>query len=157
MLEIEFDPNVISYSDILQEFWKNHDAGKDRYYKGRQYISILLIHDETQLEVAHKMKKIWEEKLNTPIQTEFQTYNRFYVAEDYHQKYYLKRFKNAAEFLLNQFSNHKEFNDSTIAARLNGIAKGNGTIAALREEIENWELDNNAKVDIFNLLDQIKW
>jgi peptide-methionine (S)-S-oxide reductase len=157
MLEIEFDRSIISYADILQEFWGNHDAVKDRNYRGRQYISILLLHDETQREVAQKVKTNWEEKQDTVIQTEFQTYNSFFVAEDYHQKYYLKRFRSAAEFLLSHFLNHESFFHSTIAARLNGIAKGFGTIAAFRDEIENWGLDKSAKIVLFDILNQIKW
>ncbi len=156
-LQIDFDPNLITYDEILRQFWENHNAVKERNYKGRQYISILLYHDESQRETAKRLKAEWERLQNGEIQTEFQAYANFYVAEDYHQKYYLKRYVKATSEIQHLFYDHDAFINSTISARLNGFVKGFGTMNTIKEEIENWGLNAEEKTDLLHHLGNIKW
>ena len=50
-LEIDFDPDVLRYEDVLRHFWRNHYPNRDQY-KGRQYLSLLRYRGDEQLEVA---------------------------------------------------------------------------------------------------------
>jgi len=94
-VEVEYDPNEISYDELLEIFWNNHDPtslnrqGPD---VGIQYRSSIFFHDESQKQTAQKSK----EKLNSSgkfsksIVTEIIPSPEFYKAEEYHQKYFQK-------------------------------------------------------------------
>lgn len=94
VVEIEFDPGEISLDSILDIFFDIHDPttlnrqGND---VGTQYRSIILLTTPNQLAIA--MKKIAElnesGKYNSPLVTEIKKFEKFYVAEDYHQNFYL--------------------------------------------------------------------
>ena len=93
VIQIEFDPDVVSFDVLLQVFWKTHDPttlnrqGND---VGTQYRSAVFYHNDSQKEKATSYKK----KLNEvsaypdPIVTEITAASKFYVAEDYHQNYF---------------------------------------------------------------------
>lgn len=93
VVQIEFDPAVISYEDILYIFWRIHDPttlnqqGAD---VGTQYRSVILYHDEAQKTVAERSRQeaeaagIWP----NPIVTQIAPLDMLYPAEDYHQNYY---------------------------------------------------------------------
>ncbi len=156
-LEIDFDPNTISYQEILHLFWKNHNSQRDSFYKGRQYISILLYHNEYQQQVAEKVKQEFEQQLHGEIQTEIAPYSTFYLAEDYHQKYYLRRFKKAVVKLSSMYETESNFINSTLVARLNGLTVGYGTMDAIKEEITNTPMDSKNSAELLGLINQISW
>lgn len=93
VIQITFDPEVISYIELLEVFWKTHDPttlnrqGPD---VGTQYRSVVFYHNDEQRKLSLEMKEkldregIWE----NPIVTEIVPYETFYRAEDYHQDYY---------------------------------------------------------------------
>jgi peptide-methionine (S)-S-oxide reductase len=91
--QIEFDPNVISFEKLLDVFWHTHDPttlnrqGND---VGTQYRSAIFYHDEKQREIAEKSKMEIENKriYKDPVVTEITPFKKFYIAEDYHKKYY---------------------------------------------------------------------
>jgi peptide-methionine (S)-S-oxide reductase len=91
--QIEFDPDVISFEKLLDVFWHTHDPttlnrqGND---VGTQYRSAIFYHGEKQREIAEKSKRELENKhvYKDPIVTEIIPFTKFYVAEDYHKKYY---------------------------------------------------------------------
>lgn len=91
--QIEFDPQVISYADLLRIFFTVHDPttlnrqGPD---VGPQYRSIILFHDENQRETASRvMEEIEEQGLwDGPLVTELEPLQVYYPAEDYHQEYF---------------------------------------------------------------------
>lgn len=96
VVQIEYDPDEISYLDLLDTFWKLHDPtalnrqGPD---VGTQYRSVIFYHTEEQQQTA--IQSI--ENLNkshqyaNPVVTEVQPAKDFYKAEDYHQNYYQKK------------------------------------------------------------------
>lgn len=93
VVQVTFDPDVISYPEILEVFWKTHDPttlnrqGNDI---GTQYRSVIFYHDEHQKELAEKYKKELDEAgiFDNPIVTEISPFEKFYPAEDYHKNYY---------------------------------------------------------------------
>ena len=94
-VQIEYDPNIISYNELLDMFWKNHDPtslnrqGPD---VGKQYRSAIFFHDDEQKKIAEKSKQEIAEsgRFEKPIVTEVVPAPEFYKAEDYHQKYFQK-------------------------------------------------------------------
>lgn len=94
-LQIEFDPEVLSYENLLLYFFKIHDPttpdqqGNDI---GSQYRSAIFYHTETQREIAEKVIERIEKShaWQHPIETEIEAFEAFYRAEDYHQDYLQK-------------------------------------------------------------------
>ncbi|TFF96416.1 peptide-methionine (S)-S-oxide reductase [Candidatus Thorarchaeota archaeon] len=93
VVQIEFDPDVITYEEILEVFFDTHDPttpnrqGND---VGPQYRSIILYHSEEQREIAERVKAELDKsgKWKKPIVTEIVPLEKFHRAEDYHQNYY---------------------------------------------------------------------
>ncbi|MDX1699960.1 MAG: peptide-methionine (S)-S-oxide reductase MsrA [Melioribacteraceae bacterium] len=91
--QIKFDPDIISFKELLEVFWKTHDPttlnrqGNDI---GTQYRSVIFYHDEDQRKLAEEYKiKLEEAKIfDDPIVTEITAFDKFYIAENYHQDYY---------------------------------------------------------------------
>jgi peptide-methionine (S)-S-oxide reductase len=95
VVQIRFDPNVVSYRDLLNVFFTIHDPttlNRQGADIGTQYRSAIFYHDEEQKKIAEEVirdlnaQKIWD----NPIVTEVTQFDKFYVAEDYHQEYFAK-------------------------------------------------------------------
>jgi peptide-methionine (S)-S-oxide reductase len=90
---VDFDPEVISYEDLLNVFWKSHDPttidrqGPD---EGPQYRSVIFYHSEEQRRAALKSYRALTARraFRAPIVTQLEPLKAFYRAEDYHQDYY---------------------------------------------------------------------
>ena len=93
---VEYDPDVISYDELLEVFWEIHNPtsinrqGPDA---GTQYRSAIFYHSEAQRMAAWKSKARLEgrQRFSGRIATEIAPLGRFYQAEDYHQRYYEKQ------------------------------------------------------------------
>ncbi|MCP5062252.1 MAG: peptide-methionine (R)-S-oxide reductase MsrB [Ignavibacteriae bacterium] len=95
-VQIYFDPNIISYSEILDLFWKQFDPtdeGGSFYDRGYQYSSAIYYHNSYQKEIAEESKQRLNKSgiFNKNIVTRVEKYKNFYMAEDYHQDYYDKQ------------------------------------------------------------------
>ncbi|KOH45837.1 peptide methionine sulfoxide reductase [Sunxiuqinia dokdonensis] len=93
VIEIEFDPAVISFQELLEVFWAIHDPttlNRQGADVGPQYRSVIFYHNEAQKEIAEKIKqKLNDEKVfDKPVVTEITPWENFYRAENYHQDYY---------------------------------------------------------------------
>jgi peptide methionine sulfoxide reductase msrA/msrB len=91
-VQILYDPNVISYWELLEEYWRNvdpTDPGGSFYDRGSQYRSVIFYHNQTQKMLAEKSKMQLETMkiFNKPIVTQIEPYTNFYQAEDYHQNF----------------------------------------------------------------------
>jgi peptide-methionine (S)-S-oxide reductase len=92
-LQIFYDPEVLSYDELLEVFWESHDPtqlnrqGNDI---GTQYRSAIFYHTEEQREKAEHYKTQLDKEgaYPNPIVTEITPATMFYPAEDYHQDYY---------------------------------------------------------------------
>jgi peptide-methionine (S)-S-oxide reductase len=94
VVQIEYDPEAISYLELLEVFFKVHDpTTKDRQGPdvGSQYRSIVLYHDDEQREqVEGFIDRLAAEVYDDPIVTDVEELSRFYEAESKHQDYYEK-------------------------------------------------------------------
>ena len=95
-VQVHFDPNIISYSEVLDVFWRKinpMDKGGQFVDRGFQYSSAIFYHNESQKNLAEKSKQElqkkgpFKEKIVTPINT----FKNFYEAEEYHQDHYKKK------------------------------------------------------------------
>ncbi|WP_406683016.1 peptide-methionine (S)-S-oxide reductase MsrA [Seonamhaeicola sp. MEBiC1930] len=89
-VEIIYDPNVVSFETLVDVYFASQNPtqvngqGPD---KGSQYRSILFYQNETQKQIILKKKVALAKKLNATIAAEVYPFQKFWVAEDYHQNY----------------------------------------------------------------------
>jgi peptide-methionine (S)-S-oxide reductase len=93
VIQVKFDPALITYSEVLEIFWNTHDPttlNKQGADEGTQYRSVVFYHSEAQKQTAEDYKKQLEKSgvYKNPIVTEISPFTIFYPAEDYHQNYY---------------------------------------------------------------------
>ncbi|WP_256290121.1 peptide-methionine (S)-S-oxide reductase MsrA [Halobellus inordinatus] len=93
VVQIEYDPDVIGYDDLLEVFFATHDPtqlnrqGPD---VGSQYRSIVLYHDDEQRRQAEAYVEALDEEYDDDVVTEIEPLERFWPAEEYHQDYFEK-------------------------------------------------------------------
>jgi len=93
-VEIVYDPNVVSYSQLLHHFWRTIDPTvKDRQFcdVGSQYRSAIFVHNAEQRKLAEESKKKVAAQLGTRVYTQIAGASPFYKAEEYHQDFYTKQ------------------------------------------------------------------
>jgi len=93
VIQVTFDPEVVSFDAILQIFWRTHDPttlNRQGADVGPQYRSVIFYHDDFQRERAEYFKKKLDESgiFDDPIVTEITPFETFYEAEEYHQNYF---------------------------------------------------------------------
>ncbi|MEA3278596.1 MAG: bifunctional methionine sulfoxide reductase B/A protein [Pseudomonadota bacterium] len=94
VVQVEYDPALISYEQLLDLFWKEHDpTTRDRQGPdvGSQYRSMILYHSPEQERLARASKKQFAQRFRRTVVTEIVPAATFYAAEDYHQRYLEKR------------------------------------------------------------------
>lgn len=92
-IEFEYDPDIISYSDLLMVFFATHDPttlNRQQNDVGTQYRSAVFYHDEEQQKVAREVIELLENEkvFKDPIVTEVSPASTFYTAEQEHQEFY---------------------------------------------------------------------
>ncbi len=95
VVQVKYDPEVISYEDLLQIFFRTHDPttlNRQGADVGTQYRSVIFYHDEDQKRVAEEVKAALDDAgaFRSPIVTEISPTSVFYEAEAYHQDYFAK-------------------------------------------------------------------
>jgi len=94
VVEVTYDPERLSYDDLLEVFWRKHDPTQlDRqgWDIGDQYRSAIFVQDEEQRAAAEASKERAQGSYKRPIVTQITPAEAFYEAEDYHQQYLEKR------------------------------------------------------------------
>lgn len=96
VVQVEFDPQKVSYEQLLDVFWRSHDptqVNRQGPDVGTQYRSAIFVHSPEQEEIARRSKAEHERegRFKRPIATEIEPAASFYRAEDYHQRYLEKR------------------------------------------------------------------
>lgn len=100
VVEIKFDPAVVTYEELLKIFWENvdpTDAEGQFCDKGSQYAAGIFYFDDAQKAAAEKSLRAVEEKLGQKVVTFIREALVFYPADEYHQEYYKK---NALQYAL---------------------------------------------------------
>jgi hypothetical protein len=142
-IQIDYDPSVITYEELLDVFWSSHNpVGRAL---SRQYASIIFHHDDKQRRLAEMTKERRQAEGGRRVSTEIIPYTRFWRAEDYHQKYRLRGVSDLVDEFEAIYPDPKDFVDSTAAARVNGYVGGNGTMEQLEKEIDRLGLSKEGQ------------
>lgn len=151
-VRILFDSQQVSYLDLLNEFWAQHNPISPVY--SNQYRSaIFYTSDDQQFEAEH-LKATIEKQQGYTIYTSIEPAAEFYPAEDYHQKYYLQRHYEMMEVLTEIYPDKAELFESTLATKLNAIYSGNAGLIAIRRVFQTADISNEFLDKIEYLLRQ---
>jgi peptide-methionine (S)-S-oxide reductase len=94
VVEVTYDPERISYNELLDVFWHKHDPtqlNRQGWDVGDQYRSVVFVHDAEQRAAAEASKEREQANRRRPIVTVVEPAQTFWPAEDYHQQYLEKR------------------------------------------------------------------
>ena len=123
-IQIDYDPTRLSYRKLLSVFWQSHDE---------------------QRMLALETRALEEKRRNKRIQTEIVPFGKFYLAEDYHQKYGLRGNSDLMREFKAMYPRDIDFINSTAAARVNGYLGGYGTSEDIKATIESLGLSSAAR------------
>lgn len=131
-IQIDFDPKRITYDQLLEIFWTTHNPCRRPW--SRQYMSAVFYADEDQREAIERTRELFVGEDQT-VHTVVAPLDRFWIAEDYHQKYRLRREPELYEELRALYRDEASFVASTAAARINGFLDGHASSRQLEAEI----------------------
>lgn len=134
-VQIDYDPAVITYRELLDIFWKGHDPASQAW--SRQYAAIVFYHDAEQKMQAEETGKEVAAETGRPVRTEIVPFRDFFDAEDYHQKHSLQLHPEFLEELRRAYPDVRDLVASTAAARLNGYLGGEGSYEDLMKELDD--------------------
>lgn len=139
-IQVDYDPARIPYEDLVEAFWAVHSPLKPAL--STQYASLILCHDAEQLSVARASRERVAGRVGRRVHTEVRMLDRFYVAEDYHQKHALRGDSVLVSEVHGYCRDEASLRDSTAAARLNGYAYGLGSRVRVEMDIESLGLSD---------------
>ena len=91
VVEVTYDPEQLSYEQLLEVFWRKHNPTRQGRYSGDQYRSVIFFHEPEQQEIALRSKAQEQAQYAQPIATQVEPAQTFYRADDHHQQYLEKR------------------------------------------------------------------
>jgi peptide-methionine (S)-S-oxide reductase len=150
-VQVDYDAHIVSYQQLLAAFWSFHDATYAPY--SMQYRSAIFYTTERQQELANEYKQAEQIKLGKTIYTDIEPHTGFFVAEDYHQKYYLRQNSELVNELYAIYPNPVGFRDSTAVARLNGYAGGYGDLDTLKKNLDSFGLSESGKQTLLKIVE----
>jgi methionine-S-sulfoxide reductase len=118
-IQIDFDPAVLPLSHLLELVWSAHDAFRPGW--GTQYAHRIFFTPSQEEEVRRSAVK-HSERNKKAIVTTLEPMSKFYVAEDYHQKYTLRHHSDLVKAI--KFKSEEQLRESKVAAKLNGWLAG---------------------------------
>jgi peptide-methionine (S)-S-oxide reductase len=142
-IQIDFDPDQLSYDDLLRLFWKDHDPRHRAY--NRQYIAAAFPQGDRQLRLLQESRDRLAATLRGEIVTEILPDAEFYRAEGYHQKYYLRNVGEIMRDFEQIYPGEQDFVDSTAAAGVNGYIGGYGSAEQFSRDVESLGLSERSR------------
>jgi peptide-methionine (S)-S-oxide reductase len=131
----------VTYSQLLDLFWDSHNPCGSSY--SRQYLSAVFYNTPEQKRLALESVE-QQAKVRGRIATPVLPATKFTLAEDYHQKYYLKQSRELAGELRRYYPDEKDFTNSTAVTRANAYVGGHGGLKQLEAELPTLGLSESA-------------
>jgi len=151
-IQIDYDPTKVTYEQLLEVFWASHHPTAQPW--SRQYMSIVFYHNVEQRQMADLSKEREEARLGRNIVTEITPFSGFYLAEDYHQKYYLRQYSDLVKELSAIYPDTGDFISSTAVARVNGYVGGYGTLETFEKELNSLGLSEAGQMRLLEIADK---
>ena len=142
-IQVDYDPERVSYEDLIEMFWCAHRPSAPPW--STQYMSAVFWEGDEQRAVTERTRDRVESATGQRVHTLVAPLGRFYVAEDYHQKYRLRRERDLMREFAEVFGDEAAFRDSTATARCNGFLDGYGELDLLQREIDTYGLTEHGR------------
>lgn len=149
-IQLDYNPLEISYEDLMRIYFSYSNTCRKPY--SVQYASIIFYHDEEQKLIAEKVKMEIEDSIKEKTFVELRPFDKFYLAEKYHQKYYLQLVKEIKDEFLSRYIDFMDFVNSTAAMKVNCYVKGSGSISHLEGEIEQFGLTPKVEKTLLDIV-----
>jgi len=133
-VRVEYDPRQISFGHLLEVFWQSHDPSAGPYLS--QYRNAIFFTDEEQRRQAENSAKRLAQTSGQRVRTAIEPAGRFYLAEDYHQKYLLRGAEDLFRHYQSIYPDSAQLVGSTAAARVNGYLGCNGNVDELEANLD---------------------
>lgn len=140
------------YGDLLEVFWHSHNPIHQQW--SSQYKSVIFYHNDGQKRQATETKDRLQAETGREIYTGIVPAGTFYLAEDYHQKYYLQQFHELTDEFRAIYPDINDFVNSTAVTRVNGYAGGYGTTETLHKEMESLGLSPEGINRVLNIAER---
>lgn len=142
--EVDYDPKLISYDQIMRLFWESHDPHAAVW--STQYKSVLFFRNAEQERSAREFAAKLGAEDGRPVTTEIRQFEKFWRAEDYHQKYFLKQRPELLRELQAYYGGDEQaITNSTLAARFNAYAKLTGRGEQLMSELDSYGVSDEGR------------
>lgn len=147
--QVDFDPKVITYDQLLDEFFDGHNAYTS---SSKQYASAIFYHDDAQKAAAEAAFEARAQKGRRPTTT-ISRAGTFYSGEHYHHKYYLQRYPEIVEALmrlegLKPSGSTDVLADSAILTKFNGYVGSNGSKRDFEADLERFGIPADLSADL---------
>ncbi|NLM71061.1 MAG: peptide-methionine (S)-S-oxide reductase [Synergistaceae bacterium] len=129
-IQVDFDPEVVSYEDLLAVFWRGHNPSLRGW--STQYRSAVFTDGEEQRSSAEQSLAREVERTRRRVETKVEELREFFPAEDYHQKFYLRQDRELMAHFNALYPDGRDLMNSPAAAKVNGFLSGLGS----REHLE---------------------
>lgn len=149
-LQLDFDPILISFKELLDNFWEGHSPGSPSW--SRQYRAAIFYQDDAQERLALETRGQAAARIKGEVFTQVLPAGEFYQAEDHHQKHFLRRDAVLLTELTRIYPNTSDLVASTAAARMNGYIAGYGSRARLEMELNSLGLSPAGKKRLLGLV-----
>jgi peptide-methionine (S)-S-oxide reductase len=149
-VEVDFNSRVTSYTELLDIFWQSHSATTAWC---RQYMSAIWYHSDVQRQLAEQSKQRQQQIKKHRVVTLIAPASRFYLAEDYHQKYFLQGETTIFRLLKLDPHDARGLADSRAATRLNAYVAGYNNLENLKAEIHTFGLTDSTRKELLSLLE----
>jgi peptide-methionine (S)-S-oxide reductase len=151
-VRVEYDPETLTYADLLDAFWAAHDPTRAPFK--RQYQTALFPRTDAQAEQAQASMAAAAEQLEDSLATEVIDDATFYRAEAYHQKHKLRRHPELFEALRAVYPSDPAFADAPAAALLNGYVGGQRAPRHLDADLPRLGLPSEAAARLRTLVER---
>lgn len=147
-----FDPTVTSYDNLLREFFDGHSPFSR---SSPQYASIIFPHNAAQRASAEAALAAFEKESGRRVATVIRDATRFFTAEFYHGKYYIQRYTEICDALLEleglprlDSLTTDQLSNSEALTKFNGFVGSNGTKADLEAALRKFKVDSSLEADL---------
>jgi len=137
-VQADYDPKQITFEKLLEEFWNSPNSCNQG--GSQQYRSVIFYHDDQQKKLALASRARVASKQSHAMDTPVLPVGKFTLAEDYHQKFYLRQHPELAKEVTAAHPDLAGFVNSTVATKLNAYLAGHGTPKMLDKEIDSFGL-----------------
>jgi hypothetical protein len=151
-IQIDYDPSVVSYKELLEVFWGSHNPTLQT--RSSQYKPAIFFHTDEQERAAVESLNEITERFQQNIFTEILPFNRFYPAENYHQKFRLQQDRLLMAEFNARYPDVRDIISSTAAARVNGYLGGYGSPESLQKELPSFGLSRKASKRLIEILSE---